>query len=538
MITIRQAEEHDAPAIREIFLESYGEGYIYPDYYDERYLKKLIFADDTLMLVAEESPEAEILGTATVVLESGAYTDLVGEFGRLAVRPEARHRGVGGMLLAERIRRVEDRLHVGFMEARVTLPFSVQNALAHGFVPVGFMPMRLQYGQGRESTALLVRYFGQALQLRRNHPRIVPEAYRLAALAMEQLGLELDAIVDETAAPYPCDDRFKVERLTTEGYSSLLRIERGRLRDREIFGPLRLHYGFHCLESHHSTYLIAHRDDTIAGAVGFTLDEFEGNVRVFELISVEEHAIRFLLAELERRVLEMGQFVSIEIDVNADAPSMQRTLLELGYLPVAYVPALAFHQVERLDVLKMFRLLRRFEPGQIAIVEAAEAIARHVLALFERREALPRLGKLVGRIELFDGLTEEQMLRLAGVSSQRTYEEGDLVFGAGEESRELLFVMEGRVRIELGDAERVVGRVGAGDSLGEVALLTDTAHSASATAITPVKVGVLPRRRLLELMRQRPDIAVVLYRNLARGLGEKLRRADRVESRDPARAGR
>jgi hypothetical protein len=284
--------------------------------------------------------------------------------------------------------------------------------------------------------------------------------------------------------------------------------------------------------------LIAHREDTIAGAVGFTLDEFEGNVRVFELISVDEHAIRFLLAELERRVLEIGHFVSIEIDVNADAPSMQRTLLELGYLPVAYVPALAFHQVERLDVLKMLRLLRRFEPGRIDIVEAAEAIARHVVGGFERREALPRLGKLVGRIELFDGLTEEQVLRLAGACGQRTYKQGDRLFMIGEESSELLFVMEGRVRIELDDAERVVGVVGAGDSLGEVALLTGTAHSASATAMTPVKVGVLPRRRLLELMRQRPDIAVVLYRNLARGLGEKLRRADRGGSRGPARPGR
>jgi hypothetical protein len=31
---------------------------------------------------------------------------------------------------------------------------------------------------------------------------------------------------------------------------------------------------------------------------------------------------------------------------------------------------------------------------------------------------------------------------------------------------------------------------------------------------------------LIDLVRQRPDIGVVLYRNLARGLGEKLRRTD------------
>jgi len=37
---------------------------------------------------------------------------------------------------------------------------------------------------------------------------------------------------------------------------------------------------------------------------------------------------------------------------------------------------------------------------------------------------------------------------------------------------------------------------------------------------------VLLRDDLQDLVRQRPDIGVVLYRNLARGLGEKLRRAD------------
>jgi hypothetical protein len=37
--------------------------------------------------------------------------------------------------------------------------------------------------------------------------------------------------------------------------------------------------------------------------------------------------------------------------VSAHAPRMQRTLIELGFLPVAYLPALVFHDVERLDVV-------------------------------------------------------------------------------------------------------------------------------------------------------------------------------------------
>ena len=68
--------------------------------------------------------------------------------------------------------------------------------------------------------------------------------------------------------------------------------------------------------------------------------------------------------------------------------------------------------------------------------------------------------------------------------------------------------------------------MGPGECLGEVALLTGTEHSATAIAVGAVEAAVISRTGLEELVRLRPDIGVVLYRNLASGLGEKLRRTD------------
>lgn len=101
MIEIRQARFDDAPAIRDIFEASYGDEYIYAEFYDDEAIRKLIYGDDTLMLVAEES--GRVLGTASVLMDSGAYADLVGEFGRLVVHPEARNRGIGTMLMRGRL---------------------------------------------------------------------------------------------------------------------------------------------------------------------------------------------------------------------------------------------------------------------------------------------------------------------------------------------------------------------------------------------------------------------------------------------------
>lgn len=523
---IRAAVEGDTPEIQEIFQATYGKEYTYPEYYEEQFLKKLIYSDDTLMLVCED-PELGVVGTAAVVLASGAYTDLAGEFGRLAVHPKAWGRGIGALLLEERVRRVEDRLHVGFMEARVTHPYSLSNGINHGFAPCGFLIQKLRFGDRRESTALLVRHFGEALSLRRNHPRVIPEAYHLAGAAMELVGMTPDFIVDERAAPYPHGGEYAVQELTAQGYSTLLRIERGRLRHREIFGPLRLHYGFFRLRSGDSTYLIARRDGRIVGAVGFTLDKLESIVRIFELINLEDEAVRLLLEDLERRCRWEYDVSYIEIDVSAYAPRMQRTLLELGYLPCAYVPALAFHRVERLDVLKMCRLLIPFDPGDLSLVPPAEAVAKLVLKGFERLEVVPRLGEMVNQAGLFSGLTEEQVNRLAASCGHAAFETGEYIFHEGDDCAETYLILDGEVAVEVEGRSEPVGQVVAGECLGEVALLTETTHSAGARVTQAVRAAVFTREELVELVRQRPDIGVVLFRNVASGLGEKLRRTGR-----------
>jgi GNAT superfamily N-acetyltransferase len=536
MIKIRVALEDDAPSIREIFQSTYGEDYAYPEFYEEPFLKKLIYSDDTLVLVAEDDAKGKVVGTASVVLESGAYTDLVGEFGRLAVHPTAWGQGIGSMLLQERINRVEDRLHVGFMEARVTHPFSLTNGLRHGFAPVGFLPLKLRFGGHRENTALLVQYFGEALELRRNHPRIIPEAYQLAGVAMDQVGIKRDFIVDENAPPYPHGGEFTIQVLSAQGYSSLLRIERGRLRKREVFGPLRLHYGFFRLRAEHSNYLIAWQGDHIAGAVGFTIDRCEHIVRIFELIHLEDQAVRLLLNELETRTRDECDMCYMEIDVSAHAPGMQRTLLELGYVPAAYVPAMAFHRVERLDVLKMARLLIPCDTGPMTLVPPVEDLAVLILRGFQRQEMLPRIGELLDRIGLFAGLTEEQVQRLAATCGHVSFGAGERIFSQDSECSETYIVLDGEVEIRVEGLDRAVGSVTPGECLGEVALLTGSSHSATAEASTDVRAAFLKRDDLTELVRQRPDIGVVLYRNLARGLGEKLRRADQGQIPELAEA--
>ena len=93
------------------------------------------------------------------------------------------------------------------------------------------------------------------------------------------------------------------------------------------------------------------------------MDETEKIVKIFELISRSDEPIRLLFSELIRRCQHEFGMEYIEVDVSCHAPRTQRTLLELGFLPVSYFPAKVFHEVERLDIVRMVRLLIPFELG-------------------------------------------------------------------------------------------------------------------------------------------------------------------------------
>jgi len=525
MIQIRHAVESDVDGVREVFLAVYGEDYAYPAYYDPQLLKKMIFADDTVLLVAEDTASRRIVGTASVLLDIGAYADLVAEFGRLAVHPDTRRRGIGAMLMEERVRCVSDRLHMGIVDNRVVHRHSQKIATAHGFVPVGLLPLKLQLTE-RESVAPFVQYFGGALKLRRNNPRVIPEVYRLSKLALSSCGLPADAIVNDAAPPYPHENEFRLEELTTDGYLSLMHLQRGRVHRREIFGPMQLHYGLFKIKAAQSNYLLARDGEHIVGAVGFTIDEVENAVRIFELVSLDNRPIHRLLSEVERRCRENWGIEYIDVDVSAFAPRMQRTLLELGFIPAAYIPAAVFHRVERLDVVRMVRLLVPPYFDGIVFGEPLRAIGELVVKKFTRRYILPKIAGAIERVKLFADLTPEQAERLAGYCSTAEFDAGEQIFAEGDEADIAYVVLSGEVAISMAPSEQVVGTVAAGESLGEMSLISSAPHSATATAETDVEVAALSHEQFHELLRARPDIAAAIYRNIARGLGEKLHRLD------------
>lgn len=527
MITVREATLGDVPGIRDVFLSEYGGHYAYPQYCDTDALARLVYDDGSVLFVAVDSDSKRIAGTASVVFSVGAYNDLIGEFGRLVVHPDFRGRGIGKQLMEARVERVKSRLHIGIVENRASHSFSQRISTRFGFAPVGFIPMKLLLKR-RESVALFVRYFADALALRRNNPRIIPEASTLAGFALENCGLPQDCIIDDSSPPFPYDDEFVLDELQTAGYASLLRIERGRLRNREVFGPVRLHYGLFQLRARHSNYLIARAGNQVAGGIGFMFDDAEKTVRVFELISLNDAPIRFLLNALLQRCQTEFDAQYVEVDVSAYSPRMQRTLLELGFLPVSYIPANVFHEVERLDVIKMSRLLVPFDPGKVDVCDSVRPIADVVLKQFASKDVLPRMAAASQETPLFQGLSDEQRERLLAIGTAESFQPGESIFRRGETDGTMHLVLAGEVEL-LADGARYIASISTGQCVGETSLLyspaSAPAHSVDAVAKTQVETAAFRNYDFNELIRRRPDIGVVICRNLAVDISTKLKLA-------------
>lgn len=522
-VRVREVMETDLPAIRELFIRCYGVNYPYKEFYSDEWLKRSIYQDSYLFLLAELS--GQVVGTASVYYEVGAFADLCGEFGRLAVDPLARGQGVGSALMSARLEFAERRLHFGLTECRTAHPYAQRISEKHGLRPIGFLPQKVLLDR-RESLVMMAKIFGPARDLRANNPRVIPEIFLLGQLALENLGIGNDLIAVEDADGYPIGVDFQIEELREPALPHLLRIERGRLSRRHVFGNLQLSYGIFMIESRNSRYLVAREDGKIVGAIGFTLDVVGRSIKVLEMIDLRDDVAGFLLKELDRWAREVYHAEYLEITVSAYWPNIQRTLSSLGFVPVAYCPSFVFHEVERLDTVKMAKVYVPLDIDNVALTEASRSIFLLVRQGFEEKRIGISVNETTRQMAIFQGLEEGELTKIAALCQVQEYETGAVVLRAGEMGEVFYMVMEGAMDVYAGDGRILIGHVHPGDFLGEISLVSGQAYTATAVTATHVTLIALKHRDFENLINRHPRIGMKVMRNIAISVGAKLRILD------------
>ncbi len=137
----------------------------------------------------------------------------------------------------------------------------------------------------------------------------------------------------------------------------------------------------------------------------------------------------------------------------------------------------------------------------------------------------------LARVDLFSSLPKKELKEVAKCCREGKYSPGSVLISQGEKGLGLFILIKGTVRITRAnspdEAEEVLGTAGAGDVIGEMALLDDMPRSATVTAVDDVTVLVLPfwefRILLRRILRSDPDVGLDLLAVLSR----RLRKAER-----------
>lgn len=118
---------------------------------------------------------------------------------------------------------------------------------------------------------------------------------------------------------------------------------------------------------------------------------------------------------------------------------------------------------------------------------------------------------------LFAALPTRDLLPVANLCTELSLESGEPLFHEGELGDAVYVLASGRVAVERDSA--VVATLGAGECVGELAVLDWHPRSATVTAVEPSRLIRLDRHDLLDLIGDYPQIAD----NLASVLVERVR---------------
>lgn len=138
---------------------------------------------------------------------------------------------------------------------------------------------------------------------------------------------------------------------------------------------------------------------------------------------------------------------------------------------------------------------------------------------------------LLQSVEMFAGLDERQLKRLADLFEEQTLDVGETLFSRGDEAKRLFLVKRGFVEVVIhegeGAAEHALVHLGPGQSVGEMSLVDRGTRSATIRAATPnTVVACASIRAVNRLCERKPKTGYRILRNIAADLSFRLRRQD------------
>ena len=210
--------------------------------------------------------------------------------------------------------------------------------------------------------------------------------------------------------------------------------------------------------------------------------------------------------------------------------------------------AIALESLESVREIKLVRpLFRIWEQGQEAKSTLSEHEAIALLlneedtwlrecanyVIFSKDKTMEPLTSLsimdrvliLRRVPLLADLAPAELKRVAEISTELDFSDGDMICEQGEPGDELYVIVSGEVRVLVnhpGQPEKEIARRVAGEVVGEMSIISGDMRVASVSATGDVRILCLDRLSFESLLRERPEVSMAVMRELCNRLKQMM----------------
>jgi len=231
---------------------------------------------------------------------------------------------------------------------------------------------------------------------------------------------------------------------------------------------------------------------------------------------------------VNRSVPTPRRAASVDIPILSTARS--ETLIELIRQAVLLSPGLLSAPaptvaLKHLGIRSTTIAVSYFVASSADLAPARGQVLRQVRRLFRHAgfggEPMPTPKKLLSGLALFDSLTDDHISQLEDDVILHKLEPQSLLYKQGDIGASIYIVQSGVLEVFERDAAATTpyGRVGPGEYLGEISMMSGKPHPVSAVALTTCDVLELPRSALEALLTVDSALGDALERSMRRGLG-------------------
>jgi hypothetical protein len=520
--SIRPASAADAPQWLDLVRSTLGEHYPAKELYDLSWIaEQLDPAIGPETWVAEK--DNRLLGTISFLKPDGPHLNPVANLGRNLIRPGAAADGSGENLVKSVNELASQRGEMAIV--RISSIDNGQQQLFEnlGYACVGFQPLKHMLQQ-RIGVLYYVRGANSVLVTRNPLSESLPQVSELALASLEKLQIPHAMVVRDGASGYPLQCDLKVHEATIDDFE-LWRVQAECANPPiEVSGRFNRGFGLMRLPTaQQPRAFLGQRDEKMVAGLTYYFDEQDLCARITEAFCADDLSVGALLAHCVRAVQDQFSVVYTEVDVLATAPRLLKSAEQLGFVPVAYLPAFFCRNGRYSDVVKMVKLNVPYSLENGDFTLHAKSIVQIIDHNFEDQKLGLAIINLLRPLSMFAGLGDGELRKLARLFVQKLYRPGDQVFAKGDSGDEAYVVLRGKIDIQLQQGAPAIAHLGDGKIFGELAFLDGAPRAAFAVATQPSILLVMKRTGFADLVRREPALGMSVMRNLALDLAIKLR---------------